>query len=120
MDLIISKSSATPLYRQIYEQIVKQISNHHLLADSCLPSIRFVAKELNISVISVKNAYDELEKYGYIYTIAGKGCFVANQDSQEIKYRLIQDKAQEVIDFCNMYNIEATQIFDEITKRQNQ
>ena len=114
IQLAINKKSNNPIYRQIYEQIIMLINNHSLAADYCLPSIRFVAKELQISVISVKNAYEMLENEGYIYTIAGKGCFVSKQTDSTQLDDLITQKAKELIDFCNIYNIEPIQIFDKI------
>lgn len=117
MDLVIRKTADTPLYLQIYEQIVTQITNQKLPAHFCLPSIRFVAKELKISVISVKNAYDVLENAGYIYTIAGKGCFVAEQiNKKEKSDELITQKAAEIIEFCQIYNIDPRDIFDKINE----
>jgi len=76
MDILISAKSPKPIYEQIYEQISAQILNGELRSDEALPSIRTVAKELDISVITVKSAWETLENNGFIYTIAGKGCFV--------------------------------------------
>lgn len=77
MDIVISNTSGDPIYQQIFEQISAQIINSLLPGDACLPPIRTVAKELRISVITVKRAWEELEHAGLIYTIAGKGCFVS-------------------------------------------
>ena len=77
MDIVISVTSETPIYRQIYEQVRAQILRGELCSDACLPAIRTVAKELRISVITIKKAWEELERQGLIYTITGKGCFVA-------------------------------------------
>lgn len=77
MDVVISETSGQPIYRQIYEQICAQIVKGALKSGDCLPPIRMVAKELRISVITVKKAWEELEHSGFIYTMAGKGCFVA-------------------------------------------
>lgn len=83
MDIVISNTSEHPIYRQIYEQISSQIMQGKLASDFCLPSIRTVAKELRISVITVKRAWEELERDGFIYTMAGKGCFVAPLKTSE-------------------------------------
>ncbi|MBR0375775.1 MAG: GntR family transcriptional regulator, partial [Firmicutes bacterium] len=77
MDIIISNANNSPIYEQIYDQIKSSILSGRLQEGDMLPSIRALAKDLRISVITTKRAYDELEKDGYIHTVAGKGCFVA-------------------------------------------
>lgn len=77
MNIFIDNKSGLPIYDQIYSQIKSQIINGTLQEDEALPSIRNLAKDLRISVITTKRAYDELEKEGFIYTIPAKGCFVA-------------------------------------------
>ena len=76
MDIIISNSSNVPLYEQVKEQIKNKIVSNELKAGELLPSIRSLAKDLRISVITTKNAYDELEREGYVETIQGKGTYV--------------------------------------------
>ena len=78
MKLIIQQRSETPIYEQLYSQIVSQILSGQIMGGEQLPSIRFVARELEISVIPIKSCYEMLEKDGYIYTVQGKGCFVRN------------------------------------------
>lgn len=77
MEIILRNTSSQPIYEQITRQIKDQIISGILLADDPLPSIRALAKDLRISVITTKRAYDELEQEGYLYTVAGKGSFVA-------------------------------------------
>ena len=77
MNIVISNTSEKPIYQQLFEQISAQIIKGELERDLCLPPIRTVAKELRISVITVKKAWEELERRGFIYTMVGKGCFVA-------------------------------------------
>ncbi len=77
MDVVISTTSGQPIYQQVYEQISAQILRGELKSGTCLPPIRMVASELRISVITIKKAWEELERAGFIYTMAGKGCFVA-------------------------------------------
>jgi GntR family transcriptional regulator len=77
MDIVISNTCGDPIYQQIFEQISAQIIKGLLPSETCLPPIRTVAKELRISVITVKRAWEELEHAGLIYTMAGKGCFVS-------------------------------------------
>ena len=77
MTILLDNQRGDPIYRQIAEQIKAQILSGALQPDTALPSIRNLAKDLRISVITTKRAYDELEQEGFVYTIAGKGCFVA-------------------------------------------
>lgn len=97
MDIIISNSVDTPLYEQVKEQIKNKIVANELKARELLPSIRSLAKDLRISVITTKNAYDELEKEGYVETIPGKGTYVANKNTELIKEEQLQ-KVEGLID----------------------
>ena len=81
MDILISNSCGSPIYQQIYDQIKNAILSGELREGDMLPSIRALAKDLRISVITTKRAYEELEHGGYIYTAAGKGCFVSQKSS---------------------------------------
>ncbi len=85
MNLFIDNRSGNPIYEQIYNQIKAQIISGSLAADSPLPSIRNLARDLRISVITTKRAYDELEKEGFLYTVAGKGCFVAPKNVELLR-----------------------------------
>jgi len=85
LDIILSNANPDPIYAQITEQIRSQIVSGVLKEGSLLPSIRVLAKELRISVITTKRAYDELEKEGYIQTIAAKGSYVASRNHEQIK-----------------------------------
>ena len=81
MDILISHSCGRPIYQQIYDQVTNAILSGALREGDMLPSIRALAKDLRISVITTKRAYEELERGGYIYTAAGKGCFVSQKSS---------------------------------------
>lgn len=81
MDILISNSCGRPIYQQIYDQVKNAILSRELCEGDMLPSIRALAKDLRISVITTKRAYEELERGGYIYTAAGKGCFVSQKSS---------------------------------------
>lgn len=81
MDILISNSCGRPIYQQIYDQLKNAILSGELREGDMLPSIRALAKDLRISVITTKRAYEELEQGGYIYTAAGKGCFVSQKSS---------------------------------------
>lgn len=80
MIILINNKSGQPIYEQIYTQIKNQIINGELSEDESLPSIRSLAKDLRISVITTKRAYEELERDGFIYTLQGKGSFVAKKN----------------------------------------
>ena len=99
MDLIISNASGKPIYEQIYTQIKNCILSGELSPGDALPSIRTLAKDLRISVITTKRAYDELESEGFIYTLPGKGCFVAERSTEllrEENLKKIEGHMQEV------------------------
>lgn len=101
MNIIISNSSEKPIYEQITDQIKNQIFNGELKEEDALPSIRNLAKELRISVITTKRAYEELERETFIQTVAGKGSYVAGQNKELLKekrMKLIEDKLTEVIE----------------------
>lgn len=85
MTILIDNKSGLPIYDQIYSQIKAQIISGGLQTDEALPSIRNLAKDLRISVITTRRAYDELEQEGFIYTVPGKGCFVAQKNLQLLR-----------------------------------
>ena len=82
MYILIDNKSGAPIYDQIVAQIKRQILDGSLAEDEALPSIRSLAKDLRISVITTKRAYEELEQEGFIYTMPGKGSYVAPRDPQ--------------------------------------
>ena len=85
MEVIIRNTTNQPIYEQIYTQIKSQIIAGKLSPGEALPSIRALAKDLRISVITTKRAYDELEAEGFLYTVAGKGCFVAEKNLELVR-----------------------------------
>lgn len=85
MDMIISNSSGKPIYEQICDQVKEQILTGGLAAGDALPSMRLLAKELHISVITTKRAYEELEREGFLENVPGKGCFVAPQNREFLR-----------------------------------
>ena len=85
MYILIDNKNGTPIYDQIYTQIKNQILSGELEPDSALPSIRALAKDLRISVITTKRAYEELEKDGFLYTIPAKGCYVAPRNKELLR-----------------------------------
>lgn len=85
MDIIISNSSSSPIYEQITRQIKDHILQGELKAGDALPSMRVLAKELRISLITTKRAYEELERDGFIETVPGKGCFVSEKNTEFLR-----------------------------------
>ena len=85
VDIIISNSSGKPIYEQITDQVKEQIMAGALAAGDALPSMRLLAKELRISVITTKRAYEELERDGFLENVPGKGCFVAPQNRELLR-----------------------------------
>lgn len=115
MHLIISNSSSVPIYEQIKEQTIEQIMNDELKEDEMLPSIRSLSKDIKISLMTIKKAYDQLESDGYIVSIAGKGTFVASRNSNLVKehaQKEIEDNIQKAIDLAARYDISKDEIID--------
>lgn len=115
MKIIISNSSGEPIYEQIANQIKNLIINGELEEGDSLPSIRSLAKELQISVITTKRSYEELESDGFIETVAGKGSFVAAQNKEllrEKRLKLIEEKLIEVVSESRMLNLSLDEIVD--------
>lgn len=101
MNIIISNASSDPIYDQIYKQVRNLIIMGELESGAILPSIRNLARELKISVITTKRAYEELERDGFIATVAGKGSFVSTQNTELLKEKrlqLIEQKMLEIIE----------------------
>ena len=99
MQLYIDNRSGSPIYDQIYSQIKDAILSGQVTEGEALPSIRALAKDLRISVITTKRAYDELESEGFIYTLPGKGCFVAERSTEllrEENLKKIEGHMQEI------------------------
>ena len=91
MEIIIRNTGGQPIYEQIYSQLKAQIIAGVLTPGEALPSIRALAKDLKISVITTKRAYDELEAEGFLYTVAGKGCFVAEKNLDLIREQRLKE-----------------------------
>ncbi|AGL03379.1 GntR family transcriptional regulator [Desulfoscipio gibsoniae] len=100
MHIVISNSSSLPIYEQIVSQIKEMIMQGELLEADPLPSIRNLAKELQISVITTKRAYDELEKEGFVVTVPGKGSYVAAENKEllhEKRLKIVEEKLLEAV-----------------------
>lgn len=85
MQILIDNKSGAPIYDQIYSQIKAQIISGELTPHSLLPSIRGLAKDLRISFVTTKRSYDELEREGFLYTVQGKGCYVAPKNVELLR-----------------------------------
>ena len=120
MDIIISNSQNEPIYAQIVTQIKTMILQTRLKEGDALPSMRSLAKELRISLITTKRAYEELERDGFIITFAGKGCFVAAQNTQLVREQNLREvetllaKAVEIASLCDISKEELTDILSYI------
>ena len=101
MDIILSNASGKPIYEQITDQVKEQIMSGTLGAGDALPSMRLLARELRISVITTKRAYEELERDGFLENVPGKGCFVAPQNREllrEAQLRKVEEKLSQAVE----------------------
>lgn len=115
MNIWIDNKSGDPIYEQIYTQIKNQIISGDLTEDAPLPSIRNLAKDLRISVITTKRAYDELEKDGFVYTVPAKGCFVAPKNVEllrEENLKKIEEHMQSVLQLAASCNLSKFEILE--------
>lgn len=115
MTVFIDNRSGTPIYEQIYSQIKGQILRGELPPDTALPSIRGLAKDLNISVITTKRAYDELEREGFIYTMAGKGSYVSAQSAdllREENRRQLEELLRQALHLAALCGLSRQELVD--------
>jgi len=113
MKIIISNSSPDPIYEQVNRQIRAQIISGELLEGEALPSIRRLAQDLQISVITTKRAYEELEKEGFIDTVEGKGSFVAMQNKEllrEKKMKIVEEKLAAAVEQSRLLGISRAEL----------
>jgi GntR family transcriptional regulator len=122
INIVISNTSDKPIYQQIFEQLSSQIIKGELERDFCLPPIRTVAKELRVSVITIKKAWEELERSGFIYTMAGKGCFVAPLQPDDLsskRDKLAYEKIKKDMEYYKSLGLSITDIVNMIKKTYN-
>ena len=115
MNIIISNSSGKPIYEQITSQIKHQILAGQLQPHDALPSMRFLAKELRISVITTKRAYEDLEKDGFIYTVVGKGSFVADANHELIReeqLKKIEEHLEQAVEIASQSNVSREEVIE--------
>ncbi|GAB3044352.1 GntR family transcriptional regulator [Virgibacillus ainsalahensis] len=113
MDIILSNSSQEPIYLQIKNQIKQSILRNEMAEGDALPSMRRLAQDLRISVITTKRAYDELEKEGFITSFVGKGSFVAGQSNdliQEKRLKMVEEGLAEIVAESRNLNISLQQL----------
>lgn len=118
MRIIISNNSKEPIYEQIYEQIKRHILTNELKPGEALPSMRQLAKDLDISVITTKRAYEELEKKGFIFSIVGKGSFVSEQSNElilERKMKVIEEQLMAAIQNSKEIGVGLAQLKELLT-----
>ena len=115
MNILIDNKSGTPIYDQISSQIKGQIISGALKQDELLPSIRGLAKDLRISFITTKRAYEELEKEGFIYTLPAKGCYVAPKNVEllrEENLKKIEEHIDEIVRLAASCNLSKQEIME--------
>lgn len=113
MNILISTLSQTPIYEQIQNQIKEMVLSGKLEANTQLPSIRLMAKDLKVGIITVKRAYEELEKEGIVVNLQGRGCFVAdiNRDKiKEIHIEMLRERLLEIKEFADTTSISIEEI----------
>ena len=115
MHIFIDNKSGAPIYDQIYSQIKSQIISGELEQDQMLPSIRGLAKDLRISFITTKRAYDELEREGFLYTVPGKGCYVAAKNVEllrEENLKKIEEHMEQIVCLAASCHLSRTQLLE--------
>lgn len=115
MNIIISNSSQEAIYEQIIRQIKDKIISGDIVENEPLPSIRYLAKELRISVITTKRAYDELEKEGYIVTVPGKGTYVGGKNKEllkETQLKSIEDSLEAAVTSGKRIGLTLKELYD--------
>lgn len=115
LNIIIRNSVNKPIYEQIYDQIKAGIISGELEEGELLPSIRGLAKDLKISVITTKRAYDELERDGFIYTMASKGSYVQRKDMNLIReeyLKRVEEKLREAADIAPMADLSQSELLE--------
>lgn len=115
MTVLIDNKCSLPIYDQIYSQIKAQIISGELQEHESLPSIRNLAKDLRISVITTKRAYDELEKEGFIYTIAAKGCFVAPKNVELLReetLKTLENHIDQIVRLSRSVGLSEPEVLD--------
>lgn len=118
MEIIIKNSSSEPIYQQITSQIKAMIIDGTLKAGDTMPSMRNLAKSLHVSVITAQHAYEDLQKDGFIETVAGKGTFVSSQNKnfiREEQLRIIEQKIEDIAKIAKIYDVSLDELIKTLT-----
>lgn len=119
MNILISTLSQTPIYEQIQEQLKEMVLTGQLKSGEQLPSIRLLSKDLKVGVVTVKRAYEELEKEGIVIILQGRGCFVAEIDAKKIKeihLDILEERLLEIKDFSSTAGISREEVISVLNK----
>ena len=115
MNIFIDNKTGIPIYNQIYTEIKREIINGGIKENEPLPSIRNLSKDLRISVITTKRAYEELENEGFIYTLPGKGCFVAQKNTELIRednLKKIEEYMDEILKLSRTISLSNDEVLE--------
>ena len=115
MNKFVDNKSGIPIYNQIYSEIKREILNGAIGEAESLPSIRNLSKDLRVSIITTKRAYEELEKEGFIYTLPGKGCFVAEKNTEIIRednLRKIEEHMDEILKLARTISLTEEDVLE--------
>ena len=118
MEIIIKNSSSEPIYQQITSQIKAMIIDGTLKAGDTMPSMRNLAKSLHVSVITAQHAYEDLQKDGFIETVAGKGTFISSQNKnfiREEQLRIIEQKIEDIAKIAKIYDVSLDELIKTLT-----
>ena len=122
MKLTVTNTSPQPLYRQMYDQLAAQILRGEIAPGEVLPPIRTVAQELSVSLISVRRAWEELERDGFIHTAVGRGTFAAALGETAMRRAILKEKLTDAAQFCAAVGAsgeEAAALLRELMKEEN-
>lgn len=117
MDIYIVSDSSLPLYEQITNQIKEQILQGKIEQGSLLPSIRMMAKELKVSIITVKRAYEDLEEEGYVHTVPGKGTYISMENKErlrELRISQIEEQIEELVSVAKSIDMSLEEIQERV------
>lgn len=123
MNIVISNANNRPIYEQICAQIKAAILSGALGEGDLLPSIRALAKDLRISVITTKRAYDELEREGFLHTVAGKGCYVAEKNIELLRegnLRQIEEHMRAILSLASACNLSDAEVMEMLSVMQGE
>lgn len=122
-NIVVRNTTQTPIYQQIYDQISSQIINGDLKPDQLLPSMRTAAKELRVSIITIKKTWEMLESKGLIYTVQGKGSYVrshSQMDLDEKKKETIRQALRETLETLKSYDVSKDVLIEIINELLNE